>query len=241
MKHLFIYIFSLTLILLSVDTQAQDSLVVQQPIEAADEVVDQEDAVIERMPVLSAIGVTVDYGKLVSGLILSTEAKYEGGIQFEFYNKLYLVGEFGYAVLEPNGAYVNAAYISEGSYWRAGLGYKLDMGPKFNFYVSARYGQSEYHDKGEITIVSKSGIYDTFIEPFDRDHQKAHWYEVMISSERRMWKGLYAGFHLRFRVMGNYKEQVPLDVFSIPGYGRTYDDMVPAFNLYIKYSLEFFE
>ncbi|SHJ66944.1 hypothetical protein SAMN04488028_101849 [Reichenbachiella agariperforans] len=193
-----------------------------------------------RMPVLSSASILVDYGKLATGLFMESETKYEGGVQLEFWNKLVLIGEYGMARLEPRGAYVNANYVSEGSYYRVGLGYKIDMNPKNNFVFSVRYGNSTYSDSGEAVIESASGLYDPFVLPFERQEVSAFWTEIVMSSERRIWKGLYTGFHVRLRVMVDYDDQAPLDVFSIPGYGRTFDKSVPAFNLYIKYSLERF-
>lgn len=221
-----------------VDSTAVDSVELVIPRLNTEE--GMNDSIVnQKAPTLSSVALVFDYGKLV-GLVLKTESKYEAGVQFEFFNKLQLVGEFGIATLAPNDVYVNANYVSKGSYWRVGLGYKIDMSPKYNFMFGVRYGQSTFSDGGEIQIVSNSGLYDTYLEPFDRDNLSAHWYELVMSSERRVWKGLYLGFHARLRVMGGYDEQVPLDVFSIPGYGRTIDKSVPAINLYIKYALELF-
>lgn len=220
-----------------IDSKSVDSVAVIVPSVAVETPADSLNDV--QFPILSSVALIFDYGKMI-GLVLDTESKYEGGVQLEFYNKFFLTGEYGIATLEPNGAYINANYISKGSYWRAGLGYKVDMTPKYNFMFGFRYGQSSYSDKGEIEIVSQSGIYDTYVEPFERRNLSAHWYELVLSSERKVWKGLYAGFHARLRIMGGYDKQEPLDVFSIPGYGRTFSKTVPAINLYVKYSLEFF-
>jgi hypothetical protein len=213
---------------------AQDDNVMEQEEElVADSVAEQ----VEVLPLFSSAAIVFDYGKLV-GLALDTETKYEIGAQVDIKDKLLLIGEFGIATLTPNGAYVNTNYISEGSYFRVGLGYKINMNAKNNILFSLRYAKSTYSDKGTIDIKSSTGIFDTYNEPFEREEISAYWYEAVLSSETRLWKGLYAGFHIRLRVMGDYDKQLPLDVFSIPGYGRTFDKTIPAFNLYIKYALE---
>ncbi|WP_162555750.1 DUF6048 family protein [Reichenbachiella versicolor] len=216
----------------SLTTQTADSLAVstlEKEVEEPKEI----------MPFFSSASFIYDYGKL-AGLFLKTEMKQEVGAQIEFWNRLVLVGEFGTAKLEPNGAYQNANYISEGWYYRAGIGYKYDMNPKNNFALTLRYGQSFYGDKGRVEIFSKSGIHDDYVEPFNRENNTAYWYEVVLSSEKKIWKGLYTGFHMRLRVMGYYEQQQPLDVYSIPGYGRTFDNTIPAINLYLKYAFEMF-
>lgn len=191
------------------------------------------------MPFLSSIAVSVDYGKLAAQF-LNTESKYEFGGQVELKDRLVLIGEYGFSTLTPHGAYQNTDYTSEGSYFRLGLGYKIDFTAKNNLYFSARYAKANFKDKGALDITSASGLYDDLFEPFVRDNLSAQWFEVVMSSEAKLWKGLYAGFHLRLRIMDKYDKQEPLDVYTIPGYGRTFDKSIPAVNLYLKYALQRF-
>ncbi|MEP2024428.1 MAG: DUF6048 family protein [Reichenbachiella sp.] len=196
--------------------------------------VDEESSV--PMPFLSTVAISVDYGKLF-GQLLDSESKFEFGGQVELKDRFVLIGEYGFSTLNPNGAYQNTDYQSEGNYFRVGLGYKIDFTPKNNLYFSALYANSSFEDKGTLDITSASGIYSDLTEPFVRKDLSAQWFEVVMSSEAKLWKGLYAGFHLRLRIMGKYDEQEPLDVYTIPGYGRTFDQSIPALNLYIKYAL----
>lgn len=192
-----------------------------------------------KKPFLSSLAISVDYGKL-AGQLLNTESKYEFGGQVELMDRVVAIGEYGFSTLNPNGAYQNTDYQSEGNYFRIGLGYKIDFKPKNNLYFSVRYAKSSFEDMGTIDITSASGIYNDLNEPFVRKGLSAQWFEVVMSSEARLWKSLYAGFHLRLRIMDKYDEQEPLDVYSIPGYGRTFDRTIPALNLYLKYALERF-
>lgn len=200
---------------------------------------DSLDVASEFKPFLSSIAVSVDYGKL-AGQFLNTESKYEFGGQVELKDRFILIGEYGFSTLTPNDAYQNTDYQSEGSYYRVGLGYKVDFTAKNNIYFSARYAMASFKDRGTINITSASGIYDDLLEPFSRNDLSAQWFEVVMSSETKLWKSLYTGFHLRFRIMDKYDKQEPLDVYSVPGYGRTFDRTIPALNLYVKYALERF-
>ncbi len=236
------YVFSLLILSQVAWAQSEedglDSLVTEiKPVEAP--AVEKTPSDSLSYPMLSSVSVLYDYGKL-AGMLLETESKQEVGAQIEFKNKIVLVGEYGLAVLEPNGAYQNAEYVSSGYYYRVGAGYKISMKAKNNFIFTFRYGQSFYSDEGNISIHSPTGIYDSFVEPFDREETKADWFEVVMSSETRMWKGLFLGFHLRLRIMNDYVEREPLDVYSIPGYGRTIDKTIPALNLYVRYAIEWF-
>lgn len=190
-------------------------------------------------PFFSAISVLADYGKL-AGLLMESESKYEFGMQIEFGNKFFIVGEYGYGSLNPNNAYKNADYQSEGQYYRVGLGYKIDFNPKNNMFFSLRYGASQFSDRGNIFIESPTQVFEPFIDEFERSALSASWYEIVMSSEVKVLKGLFAGFHARLRILNEYEEQTPLDTYSIPGYGRTIDESIPAFNLYLKYAFQRF-
>ena len=245
MKQLLLYISSFLLLgpistlAQSDDVSAADSVSTTDVAYAVE--LDEEQASLDSItyPFFSSVSILYDYGKLAA-MFLETESKQEVGVQLDFKNKFVIVGEYGLAQLEPNGAYQNAAYVSSGYYYRVGLGYKVSMKSKNNFVFTFRYGQSFYSDEGTVAIESPSRIYDDFTSPFEREKTKADWFELVVSSETRMWKGLYLGFHLRIRVMNKYEEREPLDVYSIPGYGRTIDKSIPALNLYVKYAIEWF-
>ncbi|MCV9385667.1 DUF6048 family protein [Reichenbachiella ulvae] len=217
-------------LLLTAFAQEQDSTSVEIAIS-------ESNVVDDRNAVLSSAAFVFDYGKLL-GFVLPTEMKYEAGLQLDFWDKLIVAGEYGMATLEPNVAYINTGYVSEGYYYRGGIGYKLPMKPGNNMFLSFRYAQSHFSDKGTVKVASASGIYDDLSIPFERKDQTATWYEVVLSSEKQVWKGLHLGFHVRIRVMGEYEEQEPLDTFSIPGFGRTYSQVLPALNLYAKYAIQ---
>jgi len=189
---------------------------------------------------ITTIAPFIDYGKLLT-LPLERETKFEIGIQVELLNKIFIVTEFGNGALVPPDSYTNANYSSTGNYYRVGLGYKIDMNAKNNFGISGRFAQASFSDKGVVEITSASGLYDDFEAPFVRDELRATWYEIVLNSESKIFKNFYAGFFLRLRIMGNYDRQTPLDVYAIPGYGRTFDKSIPAFNFYLKYAFEFFE
>lgn len=194
----------------------------------------------KRMPFTSSVAPYFDYGKAMM-MWTSQETKYEFGVQVDFFNKLFLVTEFGYGELVPPDSYTNAGYTSSGNYYRFGVGYKIEKDQKFNFGISGRYARSSFSDQGTVEIISNTGIYDNFSQDFQRSDLSATWYEVVFHSEQRIWKGLYLGMIMRLRIMDKYDKQAPLDVYSIPGYGRTFDKTVPALNLYVKYAFENFE
>jgi hypothetical protein len=188
-------------------------------------------------PVALALEAWVDYGKLLM-LISPTEMKFEGGINLLFKEKLALALEVGMANNTPN-TYKNAeGYTVEGQYFRAGLDYVFPVKKPVDFmYIGVRYGMAQFSDRGIFEIGSE--FWNNFRNEFDRTGLSATWGEALLGSEGMMFDNFFMGFRLRLRVMIEYTEQEPVDVYSIPGYGRTFDKSIPAFNLYVKYRIPF--
>ncbi|MFY0654083.1 MAG: hypothetical protein JXQ96_18745 [Cyclobacteriaceae bacterium] len=193
-------------------------------------------------PFMRELSVILDYGKIF-GYATGVEKKNEIGIQANVKKFLIVVAEAGYSVLNPNDSYVNADYQVSGQYFRVGAGINKKITEKNNLTISLRYGMSMFKDEGTVTVASTSGFYDTYQSSFSRTSLTASWYEFVLGSEKRMrmkkkdeFSRLSVGFYFRLRFMSNYDKQQPYDVFTVPGYGRTFDNSVPAVNLYLRYT-----
>ena len=194
---------------------------------------DQEDSVaVEQHPFVKP-AFYIDYGKLLT-IPSSIETKYEGGLELTFLGKFPLIIEVGQATLTPDGGYANGTYESEGLYYRIGAGYVSQFNPKNKIGISFRYAQSTFNEDGRIFIESPSGAQGTFIQNIRRSDLTATWYEAVLYSDRKLSDLFSIGLNLRFRVLASYDEQAPIDVYAIPGYGRTFDSTIPAANLFLK-------
>ena len=105
--------------------------------------------------------------------------------------------------------------------------------------MGVSYASGTYEDIGRPNIDSPSGLFEVDQEPFHRTDIKASWYELNLISESRVARNLYMGLMLRYRIMDEYDQQEPLDIFTLPGYGRTFDRSIPAANLFVRYQLSF--
>jgi hypothetical protein len=157
---------------------------------------------------------------------------------------LVLAGEFGYAVLDPLKAYDNALYYTvEGMYWRAGIDYYMSLDAKNFYYVGFRYGSSQFEDRGQFLIDSE--FWEDYQDEFGDTDLTATWYELVFGTETILQIGqpdskiyinkLFLGWKFRFRILGNFENREPPGIYSIPGYGRTFDKTIPAVNFYLKY------
>jgi hypothetical protein len=180
--------------------------------------------------------ISLDYLKLVS-LALPAETKLEGGIAIITKLNLAINIEIGYGAKMPENHFKNAEYRVEGMYGRAGLSYIFPFNPSVNFYLGARYGMSRYEDEATYTI--ESSLWDPYQARLTRTGLSARWAELIVGSESQYKGNFYLGFIFRLRAMISQDNFSPLEVYAVPGYGRTMDKTIPALNLYIKYMIGF--
>ncbi len=193
--------------------------------------------------VLSGIEVALDYGKLLT-LWTKFESKYEMGINLRFYERFVLATEIGFSELNPLKAYDNALYYTvKGSYARLGVDYYTSYDPKSFYYAGLRYGMSLFEDEGLFLIDSE--YWEDFEEGFGSTGITASWVEIVLGTETFLKLGknktespkskLLLGWKFRLRILADFENRIEPRIYSIPGYGRTFDNVVPAINFYVKY------
>lgn len=177
------------------------------------------------------ISAYLDYGKLVS-LLSKQSTKYEGGVGLFLHRHWILNGEAGYAWFEPAKANEIGTYRSEGIYYRVGPDYKMLVDAKSYLALGLRYGTSRFKDQG-------TSVTDTTTNAYARQDLEADWIEIVLETEGMLVKNVFIGWKLRFRILNQYPINEDFEVHSIPGYGRTIDGTIPAFNFFIKYKIPF--
>jgi len=214
-----------------IDSTFQDTLQIQTQI-SMDSTSDQHPPVDEGF--IKFGDIYLDYGKLAS-IPFGMELKAEMGAGIYMRNNFGINVEAGYGAKYPEDHYKNAEYSSYGYYGRIGINYLLTYAPGVHLYFGGKYGYSLYEDEG--TYELGSDFWGDSEGSFHRTDLQADWFEVIMGSERR-WKGnIYLGFQARVRAIRNFDNFTPIEVYSIPGYGRTMDKAIPALNLYIKYMI----
>ena len=183
----------------------------------------------------TGIEFAIDYGKLVT-IPSDFETKLEAAVSYTLWEKLQLLFEYGYGKITPREAIKNGDYTSEGNYYRAGIAYGGEVLPKSYVYLGFMYGSSQFEDYG--TVLIESQTWEDFNGTFNRTDLTAKWFEFVMITESELRKNLYWGSKWRLRRLREFTDQDydPI-VYSIPGYGRTFDNSIPAVNLYIKYRI----
>lgn len=185
------------------------------------------------------IQVGVDLIKLGS-FAIDQETKYEGlaGIS---YKNLTLVAEAGYSLFAYRNAYKNSEdYEVEGEYIRVGLDYAFSKGAKNQILVGVRYGKSSFGDKGSFIV--KSELWEDYTHTLNaeaRENSTATWGEVIVGTQTLILRNVYFGWYFRFRKLIDRSEYAPIDIYYIPGYGKSFNSSIPALNLFLKYKISF--
>lgn len=227
------YIVSCLLIVVAATgAKAQDSL--QMETEADTVLVQPNEKRI-------AIILGADYGKLAT-TAFNLDTKYEFNASVVFFDKLRVNVDYGHGALQPKNAIENGTYTSTGDYYRGGLDYQFTLAPKTFLSLGGMYASSSFSDEGEVQI--QSDIWPSLDQSFTRSDFTSQWAEFVLTSEKTIvnresgfFANLYIGIKLRLRFMIERPEPENFDVYAIPGYGRTFNDVVPAINLFVAYRI----
>jgi len=246
------YLAGLLLLAMSVILRAQDLLPVDSVTVSdtpdsllVDESITEVQDSIPPKRFLSGAELRIDYGKL---LLLWTEfeSKYEVGINVRFYERIVLATEIGNATLNPLKAYDNALYYQiEGIYGRIGLDYYMAYDPSNFYYAGLRYGMSIFSDEGVFLIDSE--FWPDYQDGFGSEDVPASWIELIIGTETYLKVGKMAketgksrwllGWNGRIKILTAFENREEPRIYSIPGYGRTFNNYAVALNFYIKYRI----
>lgn len=224
---------------LQLGTTDSTTVVIQEGEIKAPAVVDS----LGKKKFISGLELAIDYGKLMT-LWTQFESKYEAGINVRFFERIVLAGEAGYDELNPLKAYDNAVYYTvRGYYARLGLDYYTSYNPKSFYYGGVRYGMSMFEDEGAFLIDSE--YWEDYEEEFGSTDITASWGEIILGTETYLKLSkknpddprskLLLGWKFRLRILMDFENREEPRIYSIPGYGRTFDKSVPAINFYIKY------
>lgn len=220
-----------------IEVNIGDTLILEQPDSTSIESPDTTATQTSKTRFSVLIG--ADYGKLVT-TVVGLENKYEFNLGVQFANKLRLTADYGFGDLAPPNAIENGTYNSTGNYYRAGLDYIFTIGPKVYLSLGGMYASSSFKDEG--TVLIESEIWPSLKESFVREDFTANWVEFVLTTEATIvnknsgfFNNLYWGLKLRLRFLIERPQPVNFDVYAIPGYGRTWNDIVPAANLFIAY------
>jgi hypothetical protein len=188
------------------------------------------------------LGLAFDYLKLHT-LALDNSEKWEAAVNVTVLDKIAAVASAGIATLQPEDAYLNASYKSEGSYFRIGLDYQITIQRTNYFMLGLRYAAATFDENIEYSI--ENPVFDDEFTVLNRPGLSAQWYEFVMTSEKkvkRIFKNeipdfLRIGLKFRVKRMQEFDDFEDVPVKRIPGYGLANSKYQPELNLFIKIQL----
>ncbi|BDC98118.1 DUF6048 family protein [Persicobacter psychrovividus] len=187
------------------------------------------------LPPISNLELMVNYSDPILGL-LNNGTRLEGGGAITFFEYFVATAEFGMQDFMLDGeAYKNVTnYHTNGQYYRFGADFKIPVKEKSSIRIGGRYGMSNFSDAGTATITGD--LFDDYTKQFARNNLTATWYEVNISSETNLWKGMFMGFSFRYRKMLDFDNNYDIPVRYVSGFGFANESSL-AFNLFLGYRI----
>tara|TARA_X000001036_G_scaffold55230_1_gene44868 strand:+ start:110 stop:808 length:699 start_codon:yes stop_codon:yes gene_type:complete len=187
-----------------------------------------------------------DYGQTLM-LWQEHSQKHEGGLEWLLFDKLQIIAEAGYIKIKPNNIYKNIDYQSEGQFYRLGMGYLGYLDEVNRLGLGFRIAQSSFKDEGIVYINSET-INSPMRDNFKRSDLRSTWMEIVLNSEKQLklrkripasyWNKLFSiGIMMRYKILLKYPSYQPIEVFSIPGYGRLINKRNLGFNLFLKINI----
>ena len=187
-----------------------------------------------------------DYGQTLM-LWQELSQKHEGGLEWLLFDKIQIFAEAGYTKINPNNLYKNIDYQSEGRFYRLGMGYLAYLDEFNRLGLGVRFAQSSFEDQGVVFINSET-INSPMRDDFKRADLQATWIEIVLNSEKQLklrkvvpasyWNRLFSiGIMIRYKMLLDYPSYQPIEVFSIPGYGRLINKKNLGFNLFLKINI----
>lgn len=237
MKPIYTYIFSFSFIVSIWSLPISDAFCQE---EIGQEERDVQDSIAQAYRANPfAIQIGLDLLKLGT-FALDKETKYEGQIGLG-YKRVTIVLEVGHGYYASSLAYKNSEnYSVEGDYYRIGVDYAFNIGAKNQILLGLRYGYSNFGHQGTFEVYSELwNNYKTVIPSSQRTGATATWGEVLLGSQTNIAKNLHFGWYFRLRKMFERTTYTPIDIFYVPGYGKSIDGSVPAVNLFLKYRIAF--
>jgi len=182
----------------------------------------------------SGLRVGTDIIKLGESAFVDDKTGFEFQADIDFH-KFFLVADYGFSDTKEREELFN--YANKGSYARIGLDYNtLFRSKEYNvLFFGARYAKSRFDDA--VSFVVDDGVWGTQEVIYTNNNVDATWFEVVGGLKVAVWKQLFLGYIVRFKLGLDIKQTGTSESFTVPGFGRTDNNSNIGMNVYVYYRL----
>lgn len=149
----------------------------------------------------------------------------------DFYN-YFLVAEYGLSSI-ARGSDTTFRYSNDGWYWR--------IGPEVNFLKNdtkgnsltfgLRFARSYFSD--EITFEATDSPFSSITVREGNNNAVATWGELTTGLNVNVWKGLYMGYTIRYKIFRDVDGIGDFSPYDIPGWGQYRNKSAAGFSYFI--------
>ena len=233
MKHILKYIFSVTLMLLSLVTLAQEKIAKTDSIALKKE--------------RYGLRVGVDLFKLTRSFYDKNYQGVEFVGDYRLTRKHYLAAELGNENKTVDDEQLN--FTTKGSYIKVGFdynGYENWLNMENQIYIGLRYGFSTFNQTLNSYSVYNTNQYfgenELIISGEKFDGLNAQWLEVVAGMKAEVFNNVFVGFSFRVNKLFGQKQPNNFENLYIPGFNRTYNgDFGVGFNYSVSYFIPLYK
>lgn len=171
---------------------------------------------------INGFGVGVDLAGLGMWAAGARFGSLEAMARLNIYEKIFPVFELGIGMCDREGAEQSTKFHSRAPYFRAGVDYCLTKKRNGNrLFLGARYGFSSFnYDYSNADF--QDPVYAPVPTPISFEGLKgtAHWLELCVGVETKLWSIVRLGFSIRFKPQLSTSFSEHGDPWYVPGYGK---------------------
>ena len=166
----------------------------------------------------SRLHIGIDGSRLMGTAIKVHKSSLGGMVDLDFHRFLFAFE----GVVEKINRIKTYEYTNQGAFFKWGIDYNLIPHNKYRNMVSLglRYAQSEFSD--ELNFEEENAWFGTQVLQFSNKNVSAHWTEILLRLNVRIWKNIFLGSVLRIELMKNISATDQFIPFDIPGWGRNW-------------------
>ena len=216
------YIFSLSLIFLVVGLQAQQT---------------NDTTVVEETKDYAPSMIILGYNTvpLVNTLFFSGKAAQNGQVGLDLANYLLML-DFGIQSTERKGE--TYTYQNDGTFYRIGIEANVlkTASDANGLMLGLRYARSRFSD--QMKISDDFGFGPVEIESVN-EVVKSRWWELTLGLNVKIYKQIYFGYLVRYKLYKVNKGVNSLVPYDLPGFGKNENKTTVGFDYYIRWILPF--
>ncbi len=172
---------------------------------------------------------------LMRTVFFSGSAAQNGQVGIDFANNFLMV-DFGVQRTERTGD--TYSYINEGTFYRVGIETNVlkNVTDANSLTLGLRYARSRFSDEMEVT--DDFGFGEMTINTAN-DVVKSRWWELTFGLNVKVYKQIYFGYLIRYKIYKVNKGLGALNPYDLPGFGLNENDTSVGFDYYIRWILPF--